>query len=166
MKIPFSVLALATFVLSATASDSTNRLNFAAAGFSIAPLESSPGSTPYQALMMMLPVTDNFAANVNVQIQPYPGTLDEYTTLTLQQFKDAEMKVIQQKRLSKSVQLFEYSGEMQGKSLHWYARAEKFGDKVYLATATSTADQWRKEGPKLRDCIDSFRSNGGDATHP
>src|SRR5437016_8997831 len=127
-KNPFCAIALAMLLISAGASESTNRLKFPAAGFSIAPLDSPPGNATYQALLMCLPPTENFAGNVNVQIQPYNGTLDEYMTLTSSQFKSAGLKVVEQKRLAKSVAAFEYYGEMQGKSLHWYARAEKLLD--------------------------------------
>jgi len=54
------VFGLAVLVISACRGESTNRLNFHAAGFSIAPLEAPAGQMPQQALMMFLPVTDGF----------------------------------------------------------------------------------------------------------
>jgi len=53
---------------------------------------------PQQALMMFLPVTDGFAANVNVQIQPYAGTIEDYTALSLQQFKSADSPSFSKRR--------------------------------------------------------------------
>src|SRR6476469_6665409 len=126
------ILLLATLALSLSAADSTNRLAFAVAGFSITPLTVPPGKTICQPLIMALPASGNFAGNVNVQIQPYSGTIGEYTALTLKQFKDAEIKVIEQKKAGTTAVVFEYNGEMQGRSLHWYARAEKAGGHVYL----------------------------------
>jgi len=39
------------------AGESTNRLHFPAAGFTIAPLDAPPGESPQQALMMSLPAS-------------------------------------------------------------------------------------------------------------
>ena len=146
----------------ASAAESTNRLHFPMAGFTIAPLDTPPGETPHQALMMFLPAADGFAANVNVQIQPYTGTIDDYLELSLKQFKNAELKVVQQKTTSKSVAIFEYTGKMQGLALHWYARAEKSGGSVYLVTASALPSQWSKEAARLKSCVDSFRCDGGE----
>jgi hypothetical protein len=156
------VLFLAMLAFSLPAADSTNRLHFPVTGFSIAPLEGVAGETTRQVLMMFLPPNGNFAGNVNVQIQPYNGTIDEYMALTQKQFKDAGVKVIEQKKVGKSVVVFEYSGELQGQSLHWYARAEKSAGHVYLATATAAEQQWAKQGAQLKACVDSLRCERGE----
>jgi hypothetical protein len=137
--------------------ESTNQLRFPIAGFSIAPLEDPPGGSIQQPLMMFLPITNNFAANVNVQIQPYPGTMDEYMALTEEQFKRADFNLLRKNPLGKTTVVFEYTGDMQGRALHWYAKAEKSGDKVYLVTATSSEDEWSKLATRLKACVDSFR---------
>jgi hypothetical protein len=144
------------------AGESTNRLHFPAAGFSIAPLDIPPGESPQQALAMYLPTSDGFAAYVNVQIQPYTGTIEGYIALTSKQFKSAGIKVLQEKTLTKSVALFEYTGKVEGRPLHWYARAEKSGDAVYLVTATATPQQWSKESARLKSCVDGFRCEDGE----
>lgn len=151
------ILFLATQALSLSAADSTNRLSFPVAGFSIAPLDVSPGENTCQALVMSLPATGNFAGNVNVQVQPYSGTIEEYTTLTLKQFKEAGVKVIEQKKAGRSGVVFEYSGELQGRSIHWYSRAEKAAGHVYLATATTAEEGWRTQSSQLKTCVDSLR---------
>jgi hypothetical protein len=156
----------AMLMASATAGESTNRLSFPIGGFSIAPLETPQRESTQQALIMCLPATDGFAANVNVQIQPYTGTVGDYVALTLQQFKTAGLKVLQQTVTVKSVAYFEYSGEMQGRSLHWYARVEKSGGAVFLATATATPEQWIKEGARLKTCVDSFLCDAGEPGAP
>jgi hypothetical protein len=158
------LLFLVASALSLSAAESTNRLGFPASGFSIAPLEFSPGTTACQALMMFLPPSGGFAGNVNVQIQPYNGTISEYTTLSLKQFKDAGLKLIAQKKAGASGVIFEYSGELRGKSLHWYARSEKMADHVYLVTATADEQDWPKQAAQLKSCVDSFRCESGDAT--
>src|SRR5262245_51871739 len=137
-----------------SAADSTNRLHFPVAGFSIERLDAAPGNSTQQALMLFLEPTDGFAANVNVQIQPYTGTIDEFVALTLQQFKDAGIKVLQQKSQGKTSVLMEYAGEIQRRPLHWYARAEKSADRVYLVTATAMEQRWEKEAARLKACVD------------
>jgi len=70
------VLFLTTLTVSLPGADSTVRLRFPVTGFSIAPLEVAPGDKPSEALIMFLPANGNFAGNVNVQIQPYSGTIE------------------------------------------------------------------------------------------
>jgi PsbP len=124
-------------------------------------LDAAPGDATCQTLMMLLPVKDGFAPNVNVQIQqPYEGTIEDYTKLTLEQFKEAKLKVLGKKTLSKSAAVYEYTGEMQGHDLHWYAQAVKSGNKIYLITATDSAANWHKNADKLKACVDSFRVEG------
>jgi hypothetical protein len=153
----FVIVLLAMAALSLPAAESANRLQFPVSGFSITPLEEPPGENVRQAVIMFLAPSDNFAANVNVQVQPFKGTIDEYVELTLKQFKDARMKLIEQKRFGRSVAVFEYSGDLQGQSLHWYARAEKAGSHVYLATGTAAEPQWSKLAAQLKACVDSLR---------
>jgi hypothetical protein len=157
------LFALVSLTLKTAAAESTNRLVFPLGGFSIKPLEAPMGNVPNQALLMALPASDGFAANVNVQIQPYNGTLDEYIALSEGQFKTAGFKVIQQTKLSASAVVFEYTGEVQGHALHWYARAEHSSGKVYLVTATAAEAQWKRDSAALKACVDSFRREDGSS---
>ena len=156
------LLALGTFNMRTSAAESTNRLLFPAGGFSIKPLETPLGKLPQQALFMALPPSDGFAANVNIQLQPYSGTLDEYIALSEQQFKAAGFKLVQRNKQGQSGVLFEYTGEMQGRALHWYARAEQATGRVYLVTATAAETQWKRDALSLKACVDSFRREAGD----
>lgn len=158
MKSKQTVILLLTMLgLSLSAAESTNRLSFPVAGFSIAPLEVPPAKNIWQPLAMALPATGNFAGNVNVQIHPYGGTIEEYTALSLKQFKDAGVHVIEQKKAGSSGVTFEYSGELQGRLIHFYARAEKGADHVYLATAATTEQEWPRQRAQLKTCVDSLR---------
>lgn len=156
----------AMVTLSPDMTAATNRLQFPVAGFSIAPLDSPPGESPQQVLMMWLPQSEGFAPNVNVQIQPYTGSMEDYVALTLEQIKAVGAKVLQQKTQSKSVAVIEYTLDLQGRQLHCYARAEKTGDKVYLTTATTTPQRWGKEATRLKTCVDSFRCESGGVGSP
>ena len=155
------IVFLVTLAPTLFAAESTNRLRFPLTGFSIAPLEVSPGEITCQALTMGLPATTNFAGNVNVQIQPYSGTIEEYITLTLKQFRDANVKLIEQKRTGRLGLAFEYIGEFEGQTLHWYARAEKGVRHVYLATATAAEQDWPRQATQLKACVDSLRCESG-----
>lgn len=159
---PFMISFLTMLALSLPAAESTNRLHFPLGGFSIAPLEAPPGETTRQAVMMFLPSSGSFAANVNVQVQSYSGTIEEFTTLTLKQLKDVGAKVIEQRKTGNSGLVLEYSGELRGQPLHWYARAEKAAGHVYLATATGAEQDWAKQSALLKACVDSLRCEGGE----
>ena len=158
----FLLLTLAAFTLKTSAAESTNRLIFPVSGFSIKPLETRLGELHQQALVMALPASDGFAANVNVQIQPYSGTLDEYIALSEEQFKAAGYKVLQRSRQGQSAVVFEHTGAMQGRALHWYARAERAKGRVYLVTATALETQWKTDSVMLKACVDSFRRENGE----
>jgi len=163
----FFILSFVLPVALASNGQSTNQVHFPKAGFSIAPLEEPPGQSPQQVLMMFLPVTKSFAPNVNVQIQPYAGTIDEYVALSVDQFKSMGLKLSYQKAVGKSAVALEYTGEMKGKPLHWYARAEKSVANVYLVTATASEEQWSAVATQLKTCVDSFRcESGGQGTAP
>jgi hypothetical protein len=160
------VLFTAMLPLCLSAAESTNRLRFPVGGFSIAALEASPGSTAHMPLAMSLPSSGNFSANANVQIQPYEGTIEEYAALTLKQFKDHDLKVMEQKKVGKFGIIFQYSGELQGRPLRWYARAEKSGNHVYLVTATAAEEQWAEQASQLKACVDSFQAEKAGSVAP
>ena len=139
-------------------------LRFPVGGFSIQALEERPGDTTRQALVMTLPATGDFAANVNVQIQPFDGSLDEYVALSEEQFQAMGLHSIAQQRLDANTAVFEYTGELAGRRLHWYSRAERAPGRIYLATATATEQQWTTAGARLKACVDSLRRTDGNTT--
>jgi len=131
-------------------------LHFKASGFSIAPLEEAAESATYLVLTMTLPASDGFAPNVNVQVQAFDGTLDEYVDLSKRQFTAQKIQIVSEKRAAES-HTFELAGEIQGQKLHFYSKAEMGRGKVYLTTGTSKESQWKAVGEKLRKCVDSFK---------
>ncbi len=134
-------------------------LHFAQHGFSIAAPQGDPTNEMQQVVMMMLPVVEGFASNVNVQVQAYPDTMDAYLKLSRDQFAQAGIKVLTEKKLSAESAILEYAGPLQGRELHWYARVmrSKQKGKIVLATATAPAGQWAKVGPKLKASVDSLK---------
>jgi hypothetical protein len=110
---------------------------------------------PVVPLVMTLSAEGGFASNVNVQIQQYPQSLKAYLDLTLKQLKQMKWTVIEKKETNDFIEI-EYEGRMQGKKLHWYARAFKKGNSVFLITATSLDSKWKTSSEKLKECVNSF----------
>ena len=154
--LPLRLLPALVLMASPLGAETTNRLHFAASGFSIAPLEAPKGQVTQQVLIMFLPTAGDFTPNVNVQIQPYDGSLDDYIKLSLKQFESANLKMVQQGRTTDSGAVFEYRGELQNRRLHWYAKAQKSQGRVYLATGTALEEHWTEVAQNLKNCVDSF----------
>ena len=150
-------LLIFTAALLFAAGSSARALDFPSMGFQIDPLETSPSSPPTQALMLFLPAESGFAPNVNVVIQPYGGTREDYIKLSKGQFDQMELKIISEKTPSDNEWICEYSGDLQGSLLHWYARAILASGKVYLVTATSRDANWAAVSDPLKKCVDSFK---------
>jgi|GEM_PF-2643127 len=103
-----------------------------------------------------LPAEDNFSANINCMSQPYLGTLEEYDKLSRDQFKQMGMQIITAK-VEDGFLVYEYTGRQQGRDMHWYSRACKRGEKIYLITATSLDKKWENDSKVLKDSVDSFK---------
>ncbi|MCI2282468.1 hypothetical protein L3081_02480 [Colwellia sp. MSW7] len=52
---------------------------------------------------------------------------------------------------------FEYKGTMQGFDLHWYAKAVKKDNHVYLVTATGAENDWDVDKEILIPNVNSFK---------
>ena len=130
-------------------------VKFNESGFSIDILDEKPSNAGSQPLQMLLPAVNGFSANVNVQIQPYPGTLEEYKKLSEAQFIQLGLKTIASSTRGSAV-VFEYSGFMMGNELHFYAKAIKKGNLFYLATATDLDSEWHKNSSRLKSIVNSF----------
>jgi hypothetical protein len=132
-------------------------LHFPANGYSIAPLEGQPGKDAvYTTMSMSLPPADGISSNVNVQIQPFDGTLDAFIALSNQQFKQLKFTRIKQTIAADCAQT-EYTGNLQNMDFHWYSKVVKKGRKVYIVTATAPMTQWVATSARLMSCVDSFQ---------
>ena len=155
MKIKI-IFAILTSLL--VTSINAGTLVFEQSGYSIKSLDSPPPLAGVQPLQMLLPAVNGFSANVNVQIQPYNGTLPQYKDISDSQFKQYGFKPILSKINSDNI-TFEYTGSMSGKKLHWYSKAYKKGDFIYLVTATEQEDNWSKTKIQLISVVESFKLN-------
>jgi hypothetical protein len=127
-------------------------------GFQIDALDATPNaSATTTALLLCLPASEGFGPNINIQIQPYTGTIKEYATISKGQFDELKWKVISEKEVGDDEWSVEYTGTMQAGDLHFYARAISKNGKVYLATATAKESQWPTVSETLRQHIDSFK---------
>lgn len=151
MKALLGALLMAT-VLPAFAGS----LEFPKYGFSIDALEPASFENGANPLILCLPAKDNFAANVNVAIQPFTGTMKQYIEISKDQFQSAGMKILSEKNVSDTEWVCEYSGEMNGSELHWYARAVAKGKLVYLVTGTGRDADWKDQSAAIIGCVDSF----------
>src|SRR5262249_8155156 len=79
--------ALGLALLLAGAPVAADELHFKEHGFSIKALPGHSDAQTQQVVILLLPVSDGFAANVNVQVQPFAGSIDEYLKISLDQFK-------------------------------------------------------------------------------
>jgi hypothetical protein len=126
-------------------------------GFQIDALDAKPEAAPTTALQLCLPATEGFAPNINVQVQPYTGTIKDYVTLSKQQFEGMKWKVVSEKQVGDNEWSVEYTGSLGDKDLHFYARAISKDGKVYLATATAKQSQWATVGDTLLQHVQSFQ---------
>jgi hypothetical protein len=126
-------------------------------GFQIDASDAAPdASNPTTVIQTFLPVTEGFAPNIIVQIQPYAGTIKEYVTITKKQFEEMKWKVVSDQQSGDNEWNVEYTGTFQGADLHFYARAVSRNGKVYLTTATAKESQWPTVSDTLRKHVESF----------
>jgi hypothetical protein len=163
MKLPRLVLLLSLFPILGYAQSDNGVLRFESEGFNInadgfnvkrSDIGNVAGQSP--TVVLFLQPTGGFAPNVNVLIQNFPSSISEYVSVTKKEFDSAGIKVVDERLVSPNEWMVEYAGTLSGRSLHWYARAVKNGDKVYLTTATTTPEQWEQVSSKLKACVDSF----------
>ena len=137
-------------LLIATASVSAD--SFSSNDFTFSP---PTGITAGQVAHFYLDVSDGFAPNVNIQKQQYQASLEDYKNLSLTQFKQLNWKVIGSSIINNQL-VMEYSGLMENLNFHFYTRAFKKGNFIYIATGTSLQTQWPKVSKKLKQSVNSF----------
>lgn len=109
----------------------------------------------FQPITLMQPMRGGFAANVNVMSQPFGGTAEAYLVTSLAQAEAMNWTVLASGH-SETGCVFEATGTMGARQLHWYARAVMQGERVILATATALESRWEEDGPGLRASVDSL----------
>lgn len=146
-------LLLTSFLTRAVA----NTIDLPQYGFEIDALDGEPGSETTVALMMFAPVSDGFAPSINVNIQPYKGSIKEYAALSKGQFEQMKWKVVSEEQRGEGEWRIEYTGTTKSGDLHFCARALFKSGRVYLVTATAKESQWAALEAKLRKHVDSMK---------
>jgi len=126
-------------------------------GFEIEPLEEKITTSPGIVLYMLLAPRKDFSPNVNVTIQRYDATAQDYFDLSKRGFEQAKFKILHSAVLEEGTMEFEYQGETMGQEMHWYARAILKDRKAYIVTATAKEKDWQELSPKLKKCVNSFK---------
>jgi hypothetical protein len=127
-------------------------------GFEMDALDAAPDpSSPTTVVQTFLPATDGFAPNINVQIQPYTGTMKDYAATTKSQFEQMKWTVTSDQQPNDNEWIVEYTGSFHDNDLHFYARAVSANGKVYLITATAKDSQWATVGDTLRKHVESLK---------
>ena len=109
-----------------------------------------------QVAIFFLPPMDNFQANVNIQKQAFKGTIEQYKSISLGQFEKMKFTLVKESLLN-GVLTVEYTGNMQNRDFHWYVKATKKGDSVYLVTGVAPQRTWQYQGDTLKSSVDSFK---------
>ena len=127
-------------------------------GFQIDSLDAQVDSpAAAKTLIMFLPESDGFQPNINVLIQPYNGTINDYIAMSKVQFAQMQCKVISEHQNGEHEWMVEYSMGG-GHDLHCYAQAVSKSSKIYLVTATAKESQWATVGATLREHVESFKT--------
>lgn len=159
MKLTKLWLVAAVSVIGVSAVNGATAVNLPLYGFQINALDAPAQDAVGSALITLLPVSDGFAPNVNVLIQPYTGAMADYITLSKGQFASIKANVLSEQTPTPTEWVVEYTGTMGGNDLHFYARALSRNGKVYLVTGTAKDMQWSKVGQTLRQTVNSFKLN-------
>jgi hypothetical protein len=131
-------------------------------GFSIIPpaFPKAQKNAGGQAAMFFGPVQKDFANNLNVIVQAAKMTIDEYVALSVNQFKQMDIKVTSETRKKVSgrdAALFEYEGKTQGIDMKWMALAVADGGRVFLVTGTAAAADYDSVAKEFKASLDSFK---------
>ncbi len=158
IKPHIALIGAALFSLAVTTTVAGTTIDLPQYGFSIEALDASPSATTTTtALMMFLPASDGFAPNVNVNIQPYSGSMASYVTMSKDQFKQMDWTIVAEKQIGENEWIVEYTDPSKGNNCHFYARAVANNGKVYLVTATAKETQWCSLSGLLRKAVDAFK---------
>ena len=120
-------------------------------------IEKAPGKT----LFIKADETGRVSANINIQIQPFTGTMKEYMDVSRAQFEqmfEKGWKIVSEKQDGEKEWSCELTGTAKGREYHFYARAVRGESKVYLITATSLQAEWESVGEKMRRHVDAFKA--------
>lgn len=118
------------------------------------------GDAPVSRLIVSGPPVDGFATNCNVQVQYPKLNHSQFLELSLQQFRAAGIRVVEQKALELEpleATRLEYAGRMGGRDLHFLAIVVSEADRVVMLTCTTLAKRIESERQVLLGVLESFK---------
>ncbi len=155
MKIKAGIILL-SLIASITAA-ANNTIISRDMGFSMeVPVSTSSDTAVHQLAVFFLPTAEGFSANVNIQKQKFVDPIKTYDEISTVQLNSMGLTIIS-REMTDNMVVYEYTGNAQGRPLHWYAKAIKNGPYVFLATATGLQSQWQLQKQELMKAIDSFQ---------
>lgn len=152
----FAVLVFICVAAGVFGQEEPSILRYSELGFSITPLEVVDDTPQLMVLHSFLPADHGFAPNINVMIQQYDGTLADYKVFSEKQLAQQGWTVLKSKMVTESDLWIEYTGAVDDKEFHWLVRVVQGNGKVYLITATSLKNQYRKYAVQLETSLKSF----------
>ncbi len=121
---------------------------------SIKTLNAGSSQVNYVPLIMCMPPTDGFSSNVNINVQIYSGSLEDYIQLSKSQFTQMDLNILRAE-IIEGFGVFEYTGKIQKREMHCYAKVLKRQGKIYLITGTTLKSLWNKDKQEIIDCVNS-----------
>jgi hypothetical protein len=131
-------------------------------GYSVSPPEFSgppPGSVATR-LNVLAPPEAGFSANMGVMIQEARITRDQFIALTEQQLGAAGMKLRSSSKRDVSGQpaiLFDYDGQVNGRSLRFLQLAVILPERVLLLTYTAPVSTFAGFEAEFRRSLETFK---------
>ena len=153
-----SMLSLIVIALAAevAAAGPENRFVSGDYGISIeAPASKNPTAGNSQIAAFFLPPSDNFSASVNIMRQQSSESLEAFDKTQMAQFKQFKITVLNRTLMANEAR-YEYKGDIQGRTFHYYLRAVRAGRYLYPVLATGLESQWEQQKPLLMKSVESF----------
>ena len=157
-KAKFAGVTLA--VISAFSSLAAAEVNLPYYGWRLKQLEEIIKKSSDSAMQINVGEPVEFQANINVMIQPFPGTMKEYIDLSyreLDKLFEKKWKVLSEKQNGEEEWGCEYTGTKDGEVYQFYSRAVKDEARIFLITATALQKQWGRLGETMRRQVNSFK---------
>lgn len=108
-----------------------------------------------QIAFFFLPQSEGFAANVDIEKKKFSDSIIAFDQLFVRNLQQFGLTIVKH-TLDGEYLIYEYKGDMYDKHLHWYVKAIKSGEYVYIATAAGLNKQWDQQKTTLIKSVDSF----------
>jgi hypothetical protein len=149
----------------AGAADSAAAYRNAPWGFAIDPPAFGRGETvpAITVAAFFAPPADGFAANMNIQVQPLSGSLEDFQRLSVAQFNAMGLESVSTQEIQvdghRALE-WVYRGQLQNRRLKFLSLAVARDGAIYLLTCTMLEKDFEKHEEAFRKSLASFRFSG------